>query len=815
MPLAPLTVLRAPGGAGKTVLAAQLADRLPDARGLWVTVDEHISTRDAFWRTVMDGFLGRDAAGYWISASDSIQTRRLVEAFRSVAVDSVIVVDDSHMLKDASVADDILEIVRAVPTIDFIVASRASIPRLEDAAVRLTIDVRVLTVDDLSFSLDEVVELVGGRPSSEHLLEKSGGNALFLRALTLTASHAGTSGDGPDESRVVASHLRAYLAQLDDSTRHFLLRTSLGGGFTLAEAAALVGPGDRSKTIRRLEVDGLLTRIDDGDVERYRYHPVVSEVLQGELEREYPGNIADLHAIIARTRRNENNLPAALTHALLARDYTLASEVLVRGGTVLLRSGAQTLVMRVPLPVALHHPMLATGRALVENARGRRWVAREFFAAAVIGSRAGGQRVTPEKASMAVAESMIARLDGNTRQSVVAARRALRMIDRLGEEVFGDQVAELMVTCAVSFFRAGEWAELEEIMDRMPRGKRRGGLMHASLAAARAALRGEWDVLEEVDEELQATGWPEFVLDEYSGVLLRLAKMVRALGSGDVADARVNLAAVNRHLDTIEFKPLLIALDAIADVISGDAETAISKINRVRASELASRRLSPMDADQLTLVEALACAAAGDLVVAARLSDKVDSPVAHIVRAQIVLLQQDAPAAAKALANPSLTSSTSPRMVRMRQLLLAWCMLESGERDEAKRALLRVVGIGRIAGEDGGMMLLPQDVRDRMRMLFDGDRSEFAAQALSQLSAPIPAPFFVHEQQPQLSKRELAVVHELRHGHSNAQIAQALNISRNTVKTQLRTAYQKLGVTSRDDALAKIAVLGLSAPAAD
>src|SRR5690606_2219931 len=140
-------------------------------------------------------------------------------------------------------------------------------------------------------------------------------------------------------------------------------------------------------------------------------------------------------------------------------------------------------------------------------------------------------------------------------------------------------------------------------------------------------------------------------------------------------EVRVNLASIDRHLDTIEFKPMLIALDAFADVIDGDAETAILKIQRVRASERASRRLAPIDADHLALAEAVAAAAAGDLAAASRMAEKVNRAFAHIVRALIALLQQDVAGAARALAAPSLLSGPSPRMVRVRQLLLAWCML--------------------------------------------------------------------------------------------------------------------------------------------
>src|SRR5208282_5121695 len=59
----------------------------------------------------------------------------------------------------------------------------------------------------------------------------------------------------------------------------------------------------------------------------------------------------------------------------------------------------------------------------------------------------------------------------------------------------------------------------------------------------------------------------------------------------------------------------------------------------------------------------------------------------------------------------------------------------------------------------------------------------------------------------QLSDREIAVLGLLAEGLSQRQIAAQLFISHNTVKSHLKTAYRKLGVTSRDDAIGQLAAL--------
>lgn len=59
--------------------------------------------------------------------------------------------------------------------------------------------------------------------------------------------------------------------------------------------------------------------------------------------------------------------------------------------------------------------------------------------------------------------------------------------------------------------------------------------------------------------------------------------------------------------------------------------------------------------------------------------------------------------------------------------------------------------------------------------------------------------------QPELRERDLtprqcAILNEVARGHENKVIAQDLGVSEETVRTQLKRAFRKLGVGSRSDA---------------
>ena len=62
---------------------------------------------------------------------------------------------------------------------------------------------------------------------------------------------------------------------------------------------------------------------------------------------------------------------------------------------------------------------------------------------------------------------------------------------------------------------------------------------------------------------------------------------------------------------------------------------------------------------------------------------------------------------------------------------------------------------------------------------------------------------------PPLTRREYEVLRRVAMGETNPEIADSLGLSRNTVKTYLQTALQKLGVRNRVEAIARANEIGL------
>ncbi|WGD37738.1 LuxR C-terminal-related transcriptional regulator [Lysinibacter sp. HNR] len=62
---------------------------------------------------------------------------------------------------------------------------------------------------------------------------------------------------------------------------------------------------------------------------------------------------------------------------------------------------------------------------------------------------------------------------------------------------------------------------------------------------------------------------------------------------------------------------------------------------------------------------------------------------------------------------------------------------------------------------------------------------------------------------PALTEREIIVLRHLATCETTRHIAKTLFVSTNTIKSQLRSAYRKLGVSCKNDAIEKASRMGL------
>ncbi|MWV59286.1 helix-turn-helix transcriptional regulator [Rathayibacter sp. VKM Ac-2754] len=148
--------------------------------------------------------------------------------------------------------------------------------------------------------------------------------------------------------------------------------------------------------------------------------------------------------------------------------------------------------------------------------------------------------------------------------------------------------------------------------------------------------------------------------------------------------------------------------------------------------------------------------------------------------------------AALQLAAPLLGVDRSrPRVLVTSLIATAIATSDAAQRSEL---LSEAVGIAHAHRYYYPFAFLPAELRSEVAVLFD----ELGAADVSE-RLTIVSEGFERATGTALSRRERAVAEHAAAGESTSEIAAALGVSVNTVKTQLRTVYRKLGVSSRTE----------------
>jgi len=140
----------------------------------------------------------------------------------------------------------------------------------------------------------------------------------------------------------------------------------------------------------------------------------------------------------------------------------------------------------------------------------------------------------------------------------------------------------------------------------------------------------------------------------------------------------------------------------------------------------------------------------------------------------------------------------SPRLQAAAELLMVCASLLRNDEDVAEAALRRFLATTSLHAVVSSVVLVPAEYRETLWEFVE--RIGISAALLERLRR-MPAPFTITVARPALTPREVEVLEQLHATSSLSEVAATLHVSANTVKSQVRTLYRKLGVSHRDDAL--------------
>ena len=379
---APVTLVSAPAGFGKTALLAGWATQLADAEVAWLSLDRHDNDPGRLWSGILDALVatGRFPDGSHLhelrAPSDEVGVGFVDEVLGELTADPSplwLVLDDVHELVNPAALDSFELLLRRAPANLRLVLSGRQEPAVGLARLRLQGALRQVRAADLAFTLDETADLLRRHEVGVSVEElavlhaRTDGWAAGLQIACMAI--AGGEAAGPfvarfdgDDHEIADYLLTEVMLGLPEDVRRFMLRTSVCADLSTGLAQWLSDRMDAGELLGQLEQRNAFTRRQGRGRTAYRYHDLLRTFLHAELRRSDPRAERELQHTAARWYRQRGDDLHAMEHLAAAGDAELVIELAGAEGLAAVLSGRSRRLRAVltALPEAqLREPIVA------------------------------------------------------------------------------------------------------------------------------------------------------------------------------------------------------------------------------------------------------------------------------------------------------------------------------------------------------------------------------------------------------------------------------------------------------------------------
>ncbi|QUQ66209.1 LuxR C-terminal-related transcriptional regulator [Kutzneria sp. CA-103260] len=769
----PLTLIGAPAGSGKTVLASSWlsAGRAP-GRVTWLSLDAGDDQPGIFWTYALEGLTrsgvrldGVDPPARADAVDRSLLTR-LAAGLSEQAEPSVLVLDNVEVLGRGQVIADIDFLIRhASPQLRVVTISRTD-PALPLHRYRLAGWLTEIRAGELAFTVDEARMLLaehGARVAAdtvELLAHRTEGWAAGLRlaALSLQDQDLRTAAEiarrfGGGRQDVAEYFLAEVLDHQPAGIREFLLRTSVVDRLPPQLADELSGRTDSARLLRDMvRANAFVLPTDEGG---FRYHRLYRELLRTQLGSRPTEEIARLHRTAARWLAADGQIGPAAAQAAAAGEWTRAATLVVENlsvGGVLTGADEQLADVFADMPENVQGPHATVVLAALALADGdHERCARQL----ALARRAVDNARPPASRALRLAITALDAAGAGPDEAVAAAARFDEVAAEPGQPPPPDLLAVVGASSGAARLLVGGPDEAEDTLMAAARSADAAGL-----GRLRAKILGQLALLNAIRGRLRRAG-------KFAFAATRVAD--RCGQSGEDRPAAIDTALAWIHLDQYDLP--------------------------------AARRHTRTRADQ------------DDPVTAAALS---------VLRDRLLRKRTDADAEAKWppwLAAAGQDAEAGGVLAAQVESLLRKAArdLDHGRGDLTRQALSHALRLA--APESLRRPILDAPSRLRRFLLQDRELLE-RHRWLGGTLAVVPTMRPSGESRPAalvepLTDREHEVLRNMAALLSTEEIARAMFVSVNTVKTHIRGILRKLSVNRRNDAIRRARELGLLAMAAD
>ncbi|NVK40183.1 MAG: HTH-type transcriptional regulator MalT [Oceanospirillaceae bacterium] len=355
-----LILVRAPAGYGKTTLINGWSQR-EGLDALWYNLDATDNQAEAFMRYLGDGLrekLSLPPASPTLAEDAGAMMIDLLNALPEQQEPLLLVLDDYHHIRDPRIDDAVRMLLRHLPPYLSVAVLSRSQPQFGVAELRVKRRLIEIDSEELAFDNDETADLVTrqlpfqvSREQIERLNRRTEGWASALQLACLNSQSPALLEAFIDALQNGQNHILDYIAEevlatLPEALCRFLFATCILERFDTDLAARVSGQEEAATLLATLQREGLFLLPCDDTPGWYRYQALIARGLQLLLKQRHPNQIAQLHLRASDAWLDLDAPFSALRHALAANEESRLLALLLRYGKQMLSEGQLPLLQQ-------------------------------------------------------------------------------------------------------------------------------------------------------------------------------------------------------------------------------------------------------------------------------------------------------------------------------------------------------------------------------------------------------------------------------------------------------------------------------------
>lgn len=825
---APLTVVIAPAGSGKTVLLSQWAASRPDLRFVWLSLEHADDDPIRFARKLIARLADLDSAvvelGPLLAIGGGGLGEPLLEQLSAILADCpgvVLVFDDLHVLTNQAIIDDLWWLADHLPHSAHMVFSSRGDRRLALSRHRLRYSLLELRQAELAFDDDvaaQVLHRIAGVAASpatvSSVMDTTEGWAAGVQLTAISLRHQ----DDPElfaqrlagSDRLISDYLsEEVLVAQTEARRDVLLRLSALDRLTPALVESVLGIPDAAELFDELERDSMFLVPIDEHHEWFRFHHLFRDLLRYRLRARYPDDEVRIVIGAAGWFVEHGDVPSAIECFLHARAWESAMDLILSRGREVFERGQGTSVAQwlseIPETERTARPEVDALYAIVLGMSGQAALSEDILRRLLARPDVGPGVALIAHAYLAARVQFRPQVD----VSIEAARESVRML-RAHPEVIPPNLLALTDRSLLEALTLGSLGRSHLLAGDLPEARR---ILRRALETAgaqysvyRVHLLGSHALLEAWSGRL-------VIAQKLADEALQLARDVGLLVHPAPADAYLALSLVAIHRGRPQAASFARHEGAVRAASNRRSQLMwIAHLQMILADDasapgdIPAKAAPPIVRDALDAAEHRARRIAGETVAFAPVSTSW-SPV--LVESVSTALAEKRVDDARAMLDAALLPPQEevPLATIEHAILTAWLAHAEGRDAESRRRLTEAFVLASEHGIVSAFVWAGPEVIKLVKSLtltptpFRGDLLESARENLRPPpDAMLPEP---------LTDRERELLAYLPTRMTNAELAAQFFVSVNTIKTHMAHIYRKLDAPNRSAAVTRATELGL------